>query len=45
MRNKIAHDYFGLDSRMLFETAKTSIPQLAMIIHGLTLQAVDLKEE
>ena len=38
IRNKIAHDYFGIDSRMLFETAKTSIPQLAVIIRGITLK-------
>jgi uncharacterized protein with HEPN domain len=38
MRNKIAHDYFGIDSRMLFETAKTSIPQLAVIIRRITLK-------
>jgi uncharacterized protein with HEPN domain len=38
MRNKIAHDYFGIDSRMLFETAKTSIPQLAVIMHGIALK-------
>jgi len=39
MRNKIAHDYFGIDSRMLFETAKTSIPQLAVLMHELMLTA------
>jgi uncharacterized protein with HEPN domain len=35
MRNKIAHDYFGIDRRMLFETARTSIPQLVAIIPEL----------
>lgn len=35
MRNKIAHDYFGIDSRLLFETAKTSIPQLAEMMGKL----------
>jgi uncharacterized protein with HEPN domain len=35
MRNKIAHDYFGIDSRVLFETARTSIPQLAEMMYEL----------
>ena len=41
MRNKIAHDYFGIDSHMLFETARTSIPQLAGLMHELMLQAAE----
>jgi len=45
MRNKIAHDYFGIESRMLFETARTSIPQLAAIIHELMLQAEPVDNE
>jgi len=36
MRNKIAHDYFGIDSRVLFETARTSIPQLIEMMKKLT---------
>jgi len=36
MRNKIAHDYFGIDSRVLFETARSSIPQLAEMMEKLT---------
>jgi len=41
LRNKIAHDYFGIDSRMLFETARTSIPQLAAIMPELMLKAAE----
>lgn len=37
MRNKIAHDYFGIDSRVLFETARASIPQLAEMMRELKL--------
>jgi len=41
LRNKIAHDYFGIDSRMLFETARTSIPQLAAIMPELILKTAE----
>ena len=40
MRNKIAHDYFGIDSRLLFETARTSIPQLAEMMNALKNEAL-----
>lgn len=35
MRNKIAHDYFGIDSRVLFETIRSSIPQFIEMMQKL----------
>lgn len=35
MRNRIAHDYFGLDIRRLFETSTVFVPQLIDMVDEL----------
>ena len=39
LRNHIAHDYFGLDQGMVWETARTDIPALAKQLERLLNQS------
>jgi uncharacterized protein with HEPN domain len=35
MRNKVMHEYFGIDNAILWETVRTDIPALKLLISGV----------